>query len=178
MLYGKWVKLLVIPHILSDYIISYSKFTSYFNDYLKALDNTYIPAYISRDNCRPYQNQNRCLTQNIVVACNFETYFCYILPEYKSSTHDSWVLKNTTDRKRFVVLKKKYWLRDAGYLNCDHLLIFNKKMRYHLKEILFALQKSKNIKELFNLHHFNLNNVTKRIFGIVKKRFPCLKIVS
>ena len=30
---------------------------------------------------------------------------------------------------------------------------------------------------MFNLHHSSLRNVIKHIFGVSKKRFPCLKTV-
>lgn len=49
-------------------------------------------------------------------------------------------------------------------------------MRYYLKKTLFALQKSKNTKKLFNLCHSSLRNAIERIFGVAKKYFPCLKV--
>ena len=55
-LYAEWVKLPAIPHMLSNHITSNPKFTSYFNNYLGALDGTYVPAHISSDECRSYQN--------------------------------------------------------------------------------------------------------------------------
>lgn len=45
-LYTECVKLLIIPHILLDYITSYPKFIFYFNDCLEVLDYVYIFVYI------------------------------------------------------------------------------------------------------------------------------------
>lgn len=139
------------------------------------MDGTHIPAHISSNDCRPYRNRNGCLTQNVLVACDFEMHFCYIFPGWEGSAHDSRVLKDSMDGKGFVVLEGKCWLGDAGYSNCDHLLVPYKGVRYHLKETLPALEKPKNAKELFNLRHSSLHNVIERIFGVAKKRFPCLK---
>lgn len=50
-------------------------------------------------------------------------------------------------------------------------------MRYHLKETLFALQKLKNAKKLFNLRHSRLRNVIEHIFRVANKWVPWLKIV-
>ena len=173
--HAEWVKLPAIPLVLSDHINLNLKFTPYFNDCLGALDGTYVPAYIFSDECRPYQNQNGCLTQNILAACDFKMHFCYVLPGWEGSAHDSRVFKDAMDGKGFVILDRKYWLRDTGYSNSDHLLVPYKGVRYHLKETLLALQKPKNAKELFNLCHFSLRNVIERIFGVAKKRFPYLK---
>ena len=175
-LHAEWVKLPAMPHVLSDHITSNPKFTPYFNDCLGALDGTHVPAHISSDECRPYRNRNGCLTQNVLAACNFEMHFCYVLPGWEGSAHDSRVLKDAMDGKGFVIPVGKYWLGDAGYSNSDHLLVPYKGVRYHLKETLLALQKPKNAKELFNLRHFSLRNVIERIFGVAKKPFPCLKV--
>lgn len=53
-LHAEWVKLPVMPYILSGYITSNPKFTHYFKDCLGAPDDTHVPAYISSDDCRPY----------------------------------------------------------------------------------------------------------------------------
>lgn len=101
-------------------------------------------------------------------------YFCYIFPESKNSTYNNRVLKDIINRRKFVIFNKKYWYRDTGYSNFDYLLVLYKKVKYHLKEILFALQKSKNTKKLFNLY-YSSHNVIKRIFKLIKKWFSYLK---
>lgn len=150
-----------MPHILSDYITLNPKFTPYFNDCLGALDGTHVPAHISSEDYRPYRNRNRCLTQNVLAACDFEMHFCYILPGWRGSAHDSRVLKDAMSRKGFVVPEGNTGLE---------MLVIQIVITYYLKEILLALQKPKNPKELFNLRHSSLRNVIERIFGVAKKR--------
>lgn len=89
--------------------------------------------------------------------------FRFILPGWEGSAHDSRILKGAIDGKGFVIPEGKYWLADAGYV------------RYHLKKQYLAQQRPQNPKELFNLRHFSLRNVIEHIFGVSKKRFPCLK---
>lgn len=107
-LHAEWVKLPVMPHILSDYITLNPKFKPYFNDCLGALDGIYVPAHISSEDCRPYRNRNRCLSQNVLAVCDFEMHFCYILPGWGGSAHDSRVFKDAMDGKGFVVPEGKY----------------------------------------------------------------------
>ena len=114
--------------------------------------------------------------QNVLVACNFDIQFWFILPGRKGSAHDSRILKDAIDGKGFVVPEKKYWLADAGYSNFNHLFTPYKDVRYHLKEQQLAKQQPQNPKKLFNQRHSSLHNVIEHIFGINKKRFPFLKI--
>ena len=66
---------------------------------------------------------------------------CYVLPRWEGSAHDSQVFKDVIDRKGFVISVGKYWLGNTGYLNSDHLLVLYKRVKYHLKKTLLALQK-------------------------------------
>lgn len=114
--------------------------------------------------------------QNILAVYNFKMHFCYIFLEWKGFTYDNRVFKDAIDKKGFVIPDRKYWLRDTGYSNSDHLLMPYKKLKYHLKEILLVLKKQKNTKKLFNLRYFSLCNIIEHIFRVAKKQFPCLKI--
>jgi hypothetical protein len=51
-------------------------------------------------------------------------------------------------------------------------------VRYHLKEWALDNRRPQNAKELFNLRHASARNVIERVFGILKKRFPILTLMS
>lgn len=51
-------------------------------------------------------------------------------------------------------------------------------VRYHLKEWARGNRKPLNAKELFNLRHSSARNIIERVFGILKKRFPILELMS
>ena len=174
-LHIKYVKLPSLPHRLATRISEDRKYTPYFDDCLGALDGTHIPMHILEHECRPYRNRKGWLLQNVLAACDFDIRFRFILPGWEGSAHDSRILKDAMDGKGFVVPEGKYWLVDAGYSNSNYLLTPYKSVRYHLKEQHLAQQRPRNPKELFNLRHSSLRNVIENIFGVSKKRFPCLK---
>jgi hypothetical protein len=47
-----------------------------------------------------------------------------------------------------------------------------------LKEWARGNRRPQNAKELFNLRHSSARNVIERVFGILKKRFPILNLMS
>ncbi|XP_039119042.1 uncharacterized protein LOC120255240 [Dioscorea cayenensis subsp. rotundata] len=51
-------------------------------------------------------------------------------------------------------------------------------VRYHLQEQGRAQTRPSNYKELFNLRHASLRNHVERIIGILKMRFPILKVAT
>jgi hypothetical protein len=77
-----------------------------------------------------------------------------------------------------VTLLGKYWLRDAEYLNTNTILVLYQSTKYYLKETILAGKKPENSKELFNLWHALLQNVIKRIFGVLKRKYQILRTFS
>ncbi|XP_059628175.1 uncharacterized protein LOC132270975 [Cornus florida] len=59
-----------------------------------------------------------------------------------------------------------------GYPLKAGLITLYRGVRYHLKE--WSSRRPENPRELFNLRHTSLCNVIKRIFGVLKKRFPII----
>ena len=72
----------------------------------------------------------------------------------------------------------KYYLADAGYALSKLCLVPYRGVRYHLKEWMRGNQQPVNKEELFNLRHSSLRNVVERIFGVLKKRFPIVVLMS
>lgn len=78
--------------------------------------------------------------QNVLVACDFDMRFWFILPGWKKSAHNSRIFKDAIDGKRFVVPKRKYWLANARYSNFNYLFTPYKGVHYHLKKQHLAQQ--------------------------------------
>uniref|UniRef100_K4A2V2 DDE Tnp4 domain-containing protein n=1 Tax=Setaria italica TaxID=4555 RepID=K4A2V2_SETIT len=72
----------------------------------------------------------------------------------------------------------KFNLVDGGYANTPSFLAPYRGVRYHLKEFGARHQRPQNSKELFNHHHALLRNRVERTLGVLKKRFPILKVAT
>jgi hypothetical protein len=59
--------------------------------------------------------------------------FLYVLPGWEGSASDGRVFQDARTTV-FHVLKGKFYLGDAGYPNCNALLVPYHGVRYHLKE--------------------------------------------
>uniref|UniRef100_A0A453JNP2 DDE Tnp4 domain-containing protein n=1 Tax=Aegilops tauschii subsp. strangulata TaxID=200361 RepID=A0A453JNP2_AEGTS len=73
----------------------------------------------------------------------------------------------------------KFYLIDGGYANMPSFLAPYRGVRYHLSE--FRRRHSSNMgyadhRELFNHTHAILRNHIKRSIGVLKRRFPILKV--
>lgn len=156
-------------------IASNPKFTPYFDDCLGALDGTHIDMHVPASMASAYRNRKGSISQNVLAACTFDLRFCYILPGWEGSAHDSRILTDALYNEGFFIPNGKYYLGDAGYSNKDYLLCPYRGVQYHLKEQKQAAQRPENAKELFNLRHASLRNAIERIFGVCKRRFQILK---
>ncbi|BAH93376.1 Os06g0190900 [Oryza sativa Japonica Group] len=78
--------------------------------------------------------------------------------------------------KGFNVPQGKYYLVDGGYTNTPSFLASYRGVRYHLKEFGRGQQRPRNYKELFNHRHAILRSHIERAIGVLKKRFPILKV--
>jgi hypothetical protein len=66
-------------------------------------------------------------------------------------------------------------LVDGGYANTPSFLAPYRGVRYHLKECGCGHRRPQNYKE-FNHRHVVLRNHVERTLGVLKKRFPILKV--
>lgn len=57
-------------------IVDYTKYFSYFENYLKIFDNTYLSAHLLAIISLLYQNQKRLLSQNILRIDRMNLIFC------------------------------------------------------------------------------------------------------
>ena len=73
----------------------------------------------------------------------------------------------------------KFYLVDGGYANTSSFIAPYRGVRYHLSE--FRRRRSSqasyvDYKELFNHRHTILRNHIERAIGVLKKKFPILKV--
>ncbi|WVZ51504.1 hypothetical protein U9M48_002648, partial [Paspalum notatum var. saurae] len=143
-----------------------------------AIDGTHIPITIAEDRAPPYRNRKGTLSHNVMVVCDFDLNFTFVSCGWEESTSDAGVLRSAIS-KGFSVPEGKFYLVDGGYANTPSFIAPYKGVRYHLNQ--FRRRRSsysgyENYKELFNHRHAILCNHIERAIGVLKKRFPILKI--
>jgi len=151
------------------------RFFPYFENCLGAIDGTHIPITIGEEKQAPYRNRKGTLSQNVMLACDFDLNFTFISSGWEGSATDARVLRSALLRG-FHVPEGKYYLVDGGYANTPSFLAPYRGVRYHLKEFGHGHHRPSNYKELFNHRHALLRNHIERAIGVLKKRFPILKI--
>ncbi|KAH6834518.1 nuclease HARBI1-like protein [Perilla frutescens var. hirtella] len=148
----------------------------FFIDCIGAIDGTHILAMVPDREVSSFRNRHGMQSQNILVACNFDLQFIYVLSGWESSTHDSKLLNDALSRRNDLhVPQGKYFLADCGFANRRQFLAPLRGVRYHLKDFGGQGRYPRNASELFNLRHASLRNVIERIFGVFKFRFTIFK---
>lgn len=156
-------------------IESNPRFFPYLKNCLGAIDGTHVPVTISEDKAAPFRNRKGTLSQNVMVACDFDLNFTFISCGWEGSATDAKVLRSTFN-SGFKVPQGKFYLVDGGYANTPSFLAPYRGVRYHLKEFGHGRCRTQNYKELFNHRHAVLRNHIERGLGVLKKRFPILKV--
>lgn len=151
------------------------QFWPFFENCLGAIDGTHVPMTITSNEAAPYRNRKGTLSQNVMVACDFDLNFVYVSAGWEGSASDAGVLKSAI-QSGFHVPPGKYYLVDGGYANTPQFLAPYRGVRYHLKDFGRGGPRPKNPKELFNLRHARLRNHIERTIGVWKMRFPILKV--
>jgi hypothetical protein len=151
-----------------------SKMYPYFKGCIGAADGTHIHAHVHEHDMIRFRNRKGDISQNVLGICSFDELFCYVMPGWEGSAHDTRVLQAAlgTDLNPPT---GSYYLVDAGYGIRAGFLPPYRGVRYHLKEQHQSQRKPQNKEELFNLRHAQLRNVVERIFGTLKRRFRILR---
>jgi hypothetical protein len=136
-----------------DEIQQNTKFWPYFKDCIGAIDGTHIHAYIPTAEQATWRNRKGFISQNVFAACSFDLRFTFIHAGWQGSAHDALVLKGAIAKQRFKPPTHRYYVADAGFYNCDFMLIPYAKTRYHLREYAKAQLRPEIKEELFNLRH-------------------------
>jgi hypothetical protein len=107
---------------------------------------------------KAFRGRKKDLTQNIMVAVDFDLKFTYVFAGWEGSALDALVLANAIER-------------DDGFT--VGFLPPYRGVRYHLTEY-GNRNHPTNEKELFNLRHSSLHVTIERAFGALKNRFHIL----
>lgn len=78
----------------SKSILNNPKRAQYFADCIGALDGTHIDIHLGRRDQPRYRNRKSSISQNVLVACNFDMQFSYVLAGWEGSAHDGTVLRD------------------------------------------------------------------------------------
>ncbi len=113
-MHAHYVQLPSITYQTDARIKEDSKYGPYFEHCSDALDGTHIPAHILFTNRIPYRNRKSFFSPNVLADVTFDLRYCYILPGWEGSVHDSRVLVDVVQNQGFVIPKEKYFLVDAG----------------------------------------------------------------
>ncbi|XP_062203769.1 uncharacterized protein LOC133905965 [Phragmites australis] len=154
------------------------RFMPSFQNCIGAIDGTHIPITIAEDKAPPYRNRKGTLSQNVMLACDFDLNFTFISCGWEGFASDAGVLRSALS-KGFHVPEGKFYLVDGGYANTPSFIAPYRGVRYHLSE--FRRRRSSqsgyaNYRELFNHRHVILRNHIERAIGVLKKQFPILKV--
>ena len=173
-LYLIFVVLLINDISVANHIRENKKFWSYFKNCVETLNEIHIHVYVSNELQQFYKNRKNIFIQNVLIVCDFNMRFIYLLIEWKKIVNDAKVIQNAKKRD-FYVSSNKYYLIDVEYTNIDFTMILYRDVRYHLKKQIKANLKSQNKKKLFNLRYASLRNVIEREFKILKRRFKIIR---
>jgi hypothetical protein len=156
------------PKILND-----SAYFPFFRYCRGAVNSTHINAFALAADTVRYRDRHGVVSQNVLAACDFDLRFTYMTPGYEGIAADG-RLFDTARRNGFALPQYHYYLGDAGFPNCDLIMVPFIGTRYHLKEWDSCGLEPETPEELFNLRHSRVQNVIERIFGVAKRQFHIL----
>ncbi|KAL2232328.1 UNVERIFIED_CONTAM: hypothetical protein Sindi_1412800 [Sesamum indicum] len=124
-----------------------------------------------------YRSRHGDTSQNVMVVCDFDLMFTYVMARWEGSANDARVFMDclNNDQNFPWPPNGKYYLVDSAYPDFPGFLAPYRQDRYHINSFRGNNQQAHSPKELFNQRHSQLRNVIERAFGVLKNRFPILK---
>ena len=154
-----------------------NKFWLFFKNCVEILNETHVNVHVFETRQQSYRNRKNIIFQNVLIMCDFNMLFIYILIDWKKNANDQQILNDASFRK-FYASRKKYYLTNVNYSNTSLILISYRNTRYHLKKQLKFTITSQNYKKLFNFRHVFLRNHIERSFEMLKRRFKIFRFFS
>ncbi|CAA0810588.1 Unknown protein [Striga hermonthica] len=111
-----------------------------------AIDGTIIPAWVPHGHQGAYRCRKGYLAQNVMVACDFNMKFTFVLAGWEGSANDARIFKPTLSNPRYQFSFPplgKYYVLDSGYSNHPLFLAPYRGERYHLPEWTFGMLKNR-----------------------------------
>jgi len=112
-------------------------FFPYFNNCIGAIDGTHVPCVVPKNLFMQHLSQKGMTTQNVMVACDFDMRFTFVLSGWPGSVHDTRPFNDAMTTYSHVFPHPpagKYYLVDSGYRNQVGYLAPYKGTKYHLQE--------------------------------------------
>lgn len=113
-------------------------------------------------------------------ACNFDMMFTFVYAGWEGTANDARVFLDALTRPEVNFpwpSEGKYYVVDSGYPCISGFLPPYRGERYHLQEYRGRRNQPIRYKELFNYRHSSLRNIIERCFGVLKTRFPILRMM-
>ncbi|XP_059623167.1 protein ALP1-like [Cornus florida] len=130
------------------------QFYPYFKHCVGAINGTHITVTLPVATQLPFRGRKGYTTQNVMVVCDFDMRFTYVLAGWEGSANDSRILKECIENEAMnfpAPPPDKYYLVDSGS------------------------RPPRGREEVFNHRHSSLRNIIERCFGLLKMRFAILK---
>ncbi|WVZ91704.1 hypothetical protein U9M48_037838 [Paspalum notatum var. saurae] len=132
-----------------------------------AIDGTHIDAKIKFEEQTPYRNRHGFPSQNVMAVVSFDMTFTYVVAGWEGPASHQAVL-------RWAVTSGGFNLTRA--MQIPQFVAPYRGDRYHFGSFRGSNRHYKGEKDLFNHRHAQLRNVVERTFGVLKARFPILKV--
>ncbi|OMO59018.1 Harbinger transposase-derived nuclease [Corchorus capsularis] len=174
--------ILAIPSLVFDQLSSkeHHQYALASMNCIGAIDGTHISASVSVDKQIPYCGKKIETTQNVMCACSFDMRFTYVMAGWEGTANDTRVFLEciSNSQNNFPMPPiGKYYLVDSGYTNMPGFLSPYRGERYHLRDYRGRGRQPTGPEEIFNHRHSFLRNCIERCFGVLKARFPILKVM-
>ncbi|XP_058733700.1 protein ALP1-like [Vicia villosa] len=153
-----------------------NRYWPHFQGCIGAIDGTHIPAIVPTKDQIRYIGRKGFPTQNVMLVCNFDMLFTFVVVGWPGTAHDTRILSSTIEEMKNVFPhppEGKYYVVDAGYPNMKGYLSPYKGERYHIPDFRAGGQ-AEGIQEVFNHAHSSLRNVIERTIGVWKKKWHIL----
>ncbi|GAB2285387.1 hypothetical protein Dimus_039701 [Dionaea muscipula] len=160
-------------------ILNNTKYYPYFKDCIGAIDGTHIAAWAPASRQTAFRGRKQQMTQNVMLACDFDMKFTFVYTGWEGAANDSRVFIDAVIRpaNNFPMPRgDQFYLVDAGYPNMPGFLAPYRERRYHLRDFRGQGRPSGK-EELFNYRHSSCRNIIERCIGVLKARFPILKLM-
>ncbi|KAG0149876.1 hypothetical protein CROQUDRAFT_684874, partial [Cronartium quercuum f. sp. fusiforme G11] len=135
-------------------------FYPYFEKGIGAIDGTHVKVRVLIQKVKPYFDRSNNISQNILVCCDHNMSYTYVLAGWEGSAADS-MLWDEARSTGLAIPPGQYLLGNAGFALNEQCLTPYKGHCYHLRDPV-------NKEELFNLRHVDALSVIERIFGFDK----------
>ncbi|KAL6494699.1 hypothetical protein OROGR_031499 [Orobanche gracilis] len=145
-----------------------------------AIDGTHISAWAPANKQMSCRGRKTTITQNVMCVCDFNMIFTYVYSGWEGSAHDAKVFQDalTNPNAGFPWPPiGSFYLVDSGYPCTGGFLPPFRGERYHVQEYRGQGRQPTTREELFNYRHSSLRMTIERCFGVLKNRFPILRLM-